>query len=87
MTRERQERERPGAARAFLEWWRRVAKRIGDVQARLLLTFFYFAVLGPFAVVLRWATDPLGIKGHTSQSWVPKGEEKGSVMERATRQF
>ena len=47
-------------ARAAWRWWTRVAHRIGDFQARVLLTVFYYVILGPFALVLRRG-DPLGI--------------------------
>ena len=38
-------------ARAVWRWWTRVARRIGDVQARILLSIFYYVILGPFALV------------------------------------
>ncbi len=41
--------------------WRHVARRIGDLQARILLTAFYFVVFAPFALALRWKSDPLAI--------------------------
>jgi len=30
--------------------WKRVGKKIGDFQARLLLTIFYFVILAPFEI-------------------------------------
>jgi tRNA A37 threonylcarbamoyladenosine synthetase subunit TsaC/SUA5/YrdC len=42
--------------RAAWNAWRRLARRIGDIQARILLTLFYYVVLGPFALVLGKAT-------------------------------
>ncbi len=66
---------------------RQVAKKIGDVQARILLTLFYFVVLGPFALAIRWGSDPLGIKAGSFRGWSLRGDEKGAVGERAKRQF
>jgi len=77
----------PGATRSFLEWWKQVGKRIGDIQARVLLSFFYFVVLGPFALIVRWRRDPLAIKAGGLRGWQPKGPEKGTTIERAHRQF
>ncbi len=86
--------EEPARGTGFLEllrrvWqrWKRIARRIGDVQARILLIVFYFTVLAPFALVVRWATDPLAIKPGTPQGWRNRRDERGTLRERATRQF
>jgi hypothetical protein len=42
-----------GTLRALGARWKVIAHRIGDAQARMLLSIFYFAVLGPFALVVR----------------------------------
>ena len=74
------------ALRTLWQAWTRVARRIGDLQARLLLTVFYYAVLGPFALALRWRSDPLGIKPGAQRGWHPRSEPAGTPMERARRQ-
>lgn len=71
----------------ILDWWKRFGKRVGDIQARALLILFYFLLLGPFALIVRWVTDPLAVKGGTPGGWHPKGNREGSAMERASRQF
>ena len=71
--------------RALWEGWKRVAKRIGDVQARALLTIFYFLILAPFALVVRWGMDPLAIK--TAAGWCSKEGGSGHTLEQASRQF
>jgi len=75
------------AVRNFWEWWKRVAKRIGDIQARVLLTLFYFVVFGPFALAVRWRSDPLAIKAGAPRGWRSREDGKGDPTERATRQF
>jgi hypothetical protein len=69
------------------ERWKRFGKKIGDFQARALLTIFYFIILAPFALIIRWVSDPLAIKTKTSGGWQVKGEAEGSPRERASRQF
>ena len=69
------------------ESWKRVARAIGDFQARIILAVFYFVALAPFALAVRWATDPLAIKAATPKGWRARQERGGSPMERATRQF
>ncbi len=79
--------EKTGAVRRLWEWWKRVGKRIGDFQARVLLSFFYYTVFAPFAIAVRWVSDPLAIKDGAPRGWQLKREEEASPTERATRQF
>ena len=53
--------DRPLIARAWLAW-KRIAHSIGNFQARLLLTIFYFTVMLPFGLAVRLFSDPLRIK-------------------------
>jgi hypothetical protein len=73
------------AARAAWDWWKRVARRIGDFQARVLLTVFYYVILGPFALVLR-RSDPLGIGRDAAPGWRPREAARGSIADQARRQ-
>ncbi len=77
----------PNVFRQLWEQWKRIARRIGDVQARVLLILFYFVILAPFGMVVRWATDPLAIKPGTPRGWRNTREQRGTLLERASRQF
>jgi len=77
---------RRGLQRQAWEAWRQVARKFGDVQARILLSGFYFIVLGPFALGLSWKSDPLAIKTGASRGWRVRSEE-ATPAERARRQF
>jgi hypothetical protein len=81
------EAKRPGTMQRLWEGWKRVAKRIGDFQVRLLLLLFYFLVLAPFALAVRWFSDPLSIKIGSPRGWQLKSQDKGPSMGRALRQF
>jgi hypothetical protein len=74
-------------AKRLWEGWKRIAKRIGDIQARVLLILFYFGVLSPFALAVSWGSDPLAIKAGAPRGWQPKAKEAGTPLERAIRQF
>ena len=74
----------PVVLRRLWEGWKRVGRKIGDFQARVLLTLFYFVILAPFAVVVRWRADPLGLK--RGGGWHPV-VHAGASPERARRQF
>jgi hypothetical protein len=76
----------PSASKLF-ERWKRIAHKIGDLQARLLLMIFYIFVLGPFAFLVRWRGDPMGIKPRAQRGWLPYSERAGEPMERAKQQF
>jgi hypothetical protein len=73
--------------RELFERWKRIAKKIGDFQARLILTLFYLFIIGPFALVVRLRADPLAIKGRASRGWLPCAGRKGTALERAMEQF
>ncbi|TAJ99400.1 hypothetical protein EPO44_10550 [bacterium] len=73
--------------RGLWEWWKRVGKRIADIQARVLLTLFYFVVFSPFAIAVRLWSDPLTIKPGTPRAWRFRSDREGAPMERASRQF
>lgn len=74
-------------AHSVWEWWKRVGKKIGDFQARLILILFYFVILGPFAMGVRWGSDPLRIKAATRRGWRIRADAEGSAIELARRQF
>lgn len=77
---------RPGSLRRFWEGWKRIARKIGNFQARVLLFVFYFVIVAPFALVVRWGGDPLAIKPGTPRGWYPLGEKEGTPAEQARRQ-
>ncbi len=79
--------EKLSSPRRLWEWWKRVARKIGDFNARVILTIFYLLLLSPFALAVRFLTDPLNIKKKTDKGWLTKKEdEKTTPMERAARQ-
>jgi hypothetical protein len=73
------------AARALWRWWTRVARRIGDVQARILLSLFYYVILGPFALILRRG-DPLAIRPGAPRGWRRRDVAARPVADQARRQ-
>ena len=81
-------RERGVVGSALQLWarWKRIAHKIGDFQARVLMTVFYFVILGPVALVLRWRSDPLAIKPGTRKGWSHQEVRDGPPMVQARRQ-
>jgi hypothetical protein len=80
-------KENTSIIRRAWEWWKRVARKIGDFQARILLTVFYFLFFAPFALAIRFLTDPLSIKNNDNPEWEIKSQSEGTTIEQAKRQF
>ncbi|MEM7008328.1 MAG: hypothetical protein AAF462_04260 [Thermodesulfobacteriota bacterium] len=79
--------EKQSFFRRLWEGWKRIARKIGDFNARLILTLFYFILLFPFAVILKLFTDPLEIKKKEHIGWHNREEDTElSVLEKAERQ-
>jgi hypothetical protein len=72
--------------RKLWERWKHVARKLGDFQARVLMTLFYFVILGPLAMVLRWRSDPLAIKATAPRGWCDREARVGGPMAHARRQ-
>jgi hypothetical protein len=72
--------------RRLWQGWKRFGKKVGDFQARLLLTIFYFVILSPFALGMR-AADPLALRKGGDPAWRPRpATPEGDVLTRARRQ-
>ena len=46
----------------FWEKWKIFGHKVGNFQARLILSLFYFIVICPFAVVVKFGSKPLRLK-------------------------
>ena len=85
---EKPEDEEPrSVVRGLWKKWKQVGKKIGDIQARLLLVLFYFLVLAPFALAVCFFSDPLAIKGDAGRGWLTRKNRSDSPMKQATMQF
>ncbi len=52
--------------------WKRFRRKVGNIQARVLLNVFYFVVVAPFALVVKLSSDPLGLSPKTPKEWRPR---------------
>lgn len=75
------------ALKTLWEKWKVIAHKIGDFQARVLLSIFYFVVFGPFAVGLRILSNPLRIRVIGAHGWLKRPEAEGDALTLARRQF
>lgn len=54
--------------------WKKLAQKIGNFQARVLLTVFYGVLVFPFGMATRLFSDPLRIKKLPKQ-WLDHPDE------------
>jgi len=54
---------------------KRFARQLGNFQARLLLTIFYFVLVLPFGLAVRLLADPLRTKKSPTQ-WLEHPEDR-----------
>ena len=65
--------------------WQKVAKQIGDFQARLILSLLYLLIVLPIGFIARIFSDPLALK-KSSVHWHAKASSPARLDE-ARRQF
>ena len=66
--------------------WTGIAHKIADFQARIVLSAFYFVVLGPFALGMTLVSDPLRLR-HAAPAWLDRPRTEDDADTLARRQF
>ena len=69
------------------ERWKIIARKIGDFNARLILTLFYFIIITPFAFILKTFTDPLQLKNKNHKGWQENPRPSLNSIEESYKQF
>ena len=74
--------------RSLWDGWRSFARRMGNYQSRMLMSFLYFTVVLPFGLAVTFLSDPLGIRHAGNPStWRPKHIAAKPSLEEAGRQY
>lgn len=62
--------------RVFWENWKKFGRKVADFQGRVLLTLFYYTILLPIGLVMRFITDPFKLKTQdvTWEDWAIKSD-------------
>jgi hypothetical protein len=66
--------------------WKIVARKIGDLQGRLLLSVLYFGLIGPFAFIVRTFCDPLRLRPARVPDWLQRPTIEVDRLVHARRQ-
>ena len=64
--------------------WQIIAHINGDYVARVLVNLFYFTILVPFALGVKFLTDPLSSRG--AAQWISR-KAVGAKLDEARSQF
>ena len=52
--------------------WKRIGQFIGDQIGRVVLTVFYFTLFVPFALGVRFFSDPLALRPLSNPKWLER---------------
>ncbi len=78
----------PGLFRRVWHRWMGFSKRMGSFQSRIMLSFFFFLVISPVALLIKFLGDPLRIKKtKTSETYWLAREESSAQIGDYRRQF
>ena len=68
--------------------WTGFSKRMGSFQSRVMLSFFFFALISPAALIIKMLGDPLSIKGKKAMDsyWLAR-TPSSTEIEDYRRQF
>jgi hypothetical protein len=69
------------------ERWKLFAEKLGNFQSRLIMGYFYFFIVTPFALIMKFGSDPLTLKGTNSQSEWTTFDNTSRTLEESKRQY
>ena len=69
------------------KYWKKIGHKVGNFQARLILSVFYFVLVLPFGTIVRFGAKPLRLKTSRTSNWLQSEVGAEDVMLRARRQF
>ncbi len=73
--------------KALWQQWKIMARKIADVQARIILSTFYFIGLAPFAFGMKISADPLRLRPGSAHGWLERPVTDGDQLTIARRQY
>jgi hypothetical protein len=78
-----EDRERKG----LWPMWKAFSKRMGGFQSRVFLSWIYFLFVAPFALAVKFFSDPLGLKKRVRATHWTEKKEASMELDEYRRQF
>jgi len=75
------------ARKNLWEMWKDFSKRMGGFQSRMLLSFIFFILIAPFALIVKIFSDPLNLKIRKEKSHWKEKKASSSSLEDYKRQY
>lgn len=69
------------------ETWKEFSKRMGAFQSRMLLSFVFFILIFPFALIVKIFSDPLNLKTRKAKTHWQERKNPSENLEDYKRQF
>jgi len=67
--------------------WRRISDRVANIQARIVLTIFYYTVMAPFGLWQALVADKLRLKHPGTESFWLERTTRDRTLDDARAQF
>jgi len=81
------ENVKSSAKKNLWELWKDFSKRMGGFQSRILLSFIFFILIAPFAIIIKIFSDPLNLKIQPRDTHWQERKEPSWSLEDYKRQF
>lgn len=69
------------------ETWKEFSRKMGAFQSRMLLSFIFFILIFPFALIVKIFSDPLNLKIRKGETFWQERKGSSSNLEDYKRQF
>jgi hypothetical protein len=66
--------------------WKSFAQKVGNFQARIILSILYFLIVTPIGLFIRLFRDPLRLKERSNSYWLPV-EDQTIDLDNTKRQY
>jgi len=81
------EKEKRPAWKTLWEKWKEFSKRMGGFQSRMLLSFIFFILIAPFALIVKIFSDPLNLKTQKEKTHWQEKQPSSLSLDDHKRQF
>jgi len=67
--------------------WKKLSNKLLDKEASIILTFLYWTLIPPFAILSKFFSNPLNIYSKKSSFWFEKRSDNVKSLEEMKKQY